>query len=331
MDVAMTVGSEGQARRLFERMLWIRLVEETIAARYGKPGEPQEMRCPVHLSIGQEAVAVGVCATLSDRDHVFSTHRCHAHYLAKGGALEPMLGEIYGKATGCVGGRGGSMHLMDLSVGMQASIPIVASVIPLAVGAALAFKMDGQPHISTVFFGDAAMEEGVWHESANFARLRDLPVLFVCENNLYSVYTPLNQRQPDGALRRFAEAHALPVIAADGNDVEAVYAAASKAVDSVRSGDGPAFLLFDTYRFREHCGPNFDDHLEYRDPDEVAHWQSRDPLAAYESKLRARGVVTEADVSGLRTRLEAEVEVSFRRAQEAPLPSPSTVADHIYA
>ncbi len=316
---------------LFEHMLYIRLVEEEIAARYGAPGQPQEMRCPVHLSIGQEATAVGVCAALTDQDHAYSTHRCHAHYLAKGGLLDPMLGEIYGKQTGCVGGRGGSMHLMDTRVGMHASIPIVSSVIPLAVGAALAMKMDGLDSLSAVFFGDGAMEEGAWHEAANFARLRALPVLFVCENNLYSVYTPLHLRQPDGALARFAQAHALPIWQADGMDVEATHTAATAAVASIRAGKGPAVMLLDTYRFREHCGPNDDDPLGYREPGELAAWHRRDPVTAQRARLIERGDATAAALDALQQRLAAEISAGFERARAAPLPGPSAAADHVYA
>lgn len=319
-----------QAQRFYDRMLWIRLVEEQIAARYGKAGEPQEMRCPVHLSIGQEAAAVGVCEALRTEDLVFSTHRCHAHYLAKGGALDPMLGEIYGKATGCIGGRGGSMHLTDLSVGMFLSIPIVASVIPLAVGAALSMKLDGADSLACVFFGDAALEEGVWHEAANFARVQNLPVLFVCENNFYSVYTPLHQRQPDAQLTRFADAHRIPVFTADGNDVEATFGVTEQAVAAVRKGEGPAFLSLETYRFREHCGPNYDDHLGYRAAGELEEWQARDPLTTYAAALKARDVWT-TELDGLNAAYEAEIDKAFTRADAAPLPTPDMAGDHVYA
>ena len=191
---------------LYACMQRIRLVEEAISTRYVE----QEMRCPVHLSIGQEAAAAGVCLALETRDKVFSTHRSHAHYLSKGGDLRKMLAEIYGKATGCIGGRGGSMHIMDLDVNMVASIPIVGSCIPLAVGSALADSLDGRDNVSIAYLGDASVEEGVFHESANFAKLRDLPVLFVCENNLYSVYTQLHERQPDRPITSLAEAHGTP-------------------------------------------------------------------------------------------------------------------------
>ena len=169
-------------KSLAESLFRLRMVENEISKRYSH----QEMRCPVHLSIGQEAVAVGVCKNLEKEDQVYSTHRCHSHYLAKGGNLQSMISEIYGKKSGCCGGRGGSMHLMDISVGMMLSLPIVASVIPIAVGAAMSKKINKSKTIVVVFFGDAAVEEGVFHESANFASLHNLPILFVCENNFAS-------------------------------------------------------------------------------------------------------------------------------------------------
>ena len=215
------------ARCLYRSMLNIRLVEEGIAERY----DEQEMRCPVHLSIGQEAAASGVGLALHEKDRIFSTHRSHAHYLAKGGDLRAMLAEIYGKAEGCVGGRGGSMHLMDPNAGMMASIPIVGSCIPLAVGTALSDAIDGNNRVSIAYLGDASIEEGVFHESANFARLRDLPVLFVCENNLYSVYSHLEIRQPDRPLTAVAAAHNIRASHHDGNDVEAVHRATIQAAN----------------------------------------------------------------------------------------------------
>ena len=180
--------------RLYESMLRIRLVEESIAERYSE----EKMRCPTHLSIGQEAISVGVCSNLSIEDKVLSTHRAHAHYLAKGGCLKSMLAEIYGKVTGCSKGMGGSMHLIDKSVGFMGSTAIVGNTIPVAVGLGLALKLKKEKLISCVFFGDAAVEEGVFFESINFAIIHNLPVLFICENNLYSVYSGLDVRQPKG-------------------------------------------------------------------------------------------------------------------------------------
>lgn len=325
-DGDVTIANAGVVD-LYAQMLRIRLIEDAIAARYAEG----QMRCPVHLSIGQEAAAVGVSAALRIEDRCFSTHRCHAHYLAKGGDLDRMLAEIHGKETGCLGGRGGSMHLMDADVGMELSVPIVGSSIPLAVGYALADRMDGKDRVSVAYFGDAAVEEGVFHESANFAALRKLAVLFVCENNLFSVYTHLNERQPDRPLEALAQAHGFPGIRCDGNDVEAVLAAAQSAVARARAGEGPTLLVLDTYRWREHCGPNFDDHLGYREPAEWQAWQGRDPVASAHARLRNAGLLDDAAEAALRARIDEEIRLSFDRALAAPLPDPATAGDFVYA
>ena len=317
----------GQLPRMHRDMLRIRMVEETIADRYAE----QEMRCPVHLSIGQEATAVGVCHALRHTDRVFSTHRCHAHYLAMDGDLNAMLAEIYGKVAGCIGGRGGSMHLTDPAKGMIASVPIVASSVPLAVGAALADQIDGNRNVSVAFFGDATVEEGVFHESANFASLRKLPVLFVCENNLYSVYTALRNRQPPRQITELARAHAMNIASADGNNVVAVFEAAQQAVERARRGDGPSFLLLDTYRWREHCGPGYDNNIGYRTEAEFEAWRLRCPIEASRAKLRAQGLLTPADEASLAADIKQEIDAAFEFAKAARLPEPSQAVAHVYA
>ena len=266
------------AEQIIHDMLLIRLAEEGIIARYGKAGEAQPMRCPVHLSIGQEAAAVGACHYLTPQDRIFSTHRCHAHYLAKGGDMTRMMKEIYGKLGGCIDGRGGSMHLMDDDAGVTMSVPIVASSIPLAVGTALADKIDGKKNVSLAFFGDASIEEGVFHESMNFASLMQLPVIFVCENNLFSVYTHISERQPPRPLEDLAVAHKMERITIDGNDPFVVAETFKRVIAEAREQCKPAFVVMNTYRWREHCGVNFDDHLGYRDPAEFDVWKQRDPM-----------------------------------------------------
>ena len=312
---------------LYACMQRIRLVEEAISTRYVE----QEMRCPVHLSIGQEAAAAGVCLALETRDKVFSTHRSHAHYLSKGGDLRKMLAEIYGKATGCIGGRGGSMHIMDLDVNMVASIPIVGSCIPLAVGSALADSLDGRDDVSIAYLGDASVEEGVFHESANFAKLRDLPVLFVCENNLYSVYTQLHERQPDRPITSLAEAHGIPTYHCDGNDVEEVYRSTLNALKNARSNKGPSFLLLDTYRWLEHCGPNFDNDIGYRTEVEFRIWKNRDPVILYKKNLLKKGILTEEGNVELKCEIQKEITAAFDFAKNSPYPDHSTAINHVYA
>jgi pyruvate/2-oxoglutarate/acetoin dehydrogenase E1 component/TPP-dependent pyruvate/acetoin dehydrogenase alpha subunit len=307
-------------------MLRIRLIEERIAERYAE----QKMRCPVHLSVGQEAAAVGACLPLTPADRIVTTHRCHGHYLAKGGNLTAMLAELYGRASGCCGGRGGSMHLFDDEAGVLASVPIVGSSIALGVGAALHFKQRREPHVAMVFLGDGALEEGVFHESANLAAVHGLPVVFFVENNLYSVYTPLRERQPERPLSELGRAHALPVLTADGNDVEAVYRVSSEAVARARRAEGPTLVIVDTYRYREHCGPNYDDDLGYRPAGELKRFKAQCPVAQLAARLEAEhGVDAEA-----RARFEQEIELelsaAFAAAESAPLPDPSSAEQHLY-
>lgn len=314
---------------LYEQMLRIRMVEETIAQLYSE----QEMRCPVHLSIGQEAVAVGVCAQLSKSDVVFSGHRCHAHYLAKGGDLRSFLSELYGKATGCCQGKGGSMHLTDQSVGFLAAAPIVGSTIPMAVGAAFGFQMRHENKIAVAFLGEGAAEEGVFYESLNFAALKKLPVLFVLENNFYSVYSPLSVRQPEG--RSYSEiASALGVKSwaeSDGNDLLNVYTTAAEAISHVRSGEGPALIAFTTYRWREHCGPNFDNDIGYRQPAEYEKWRKLCPLTACRRQLDLNGMMSDDGHKALSDKISAEIDDAVKFAKQSPFPDKEQLQTNVWA
>ena len=316
-----------QLLRMYRDMLRIRMIEEGIADRYSE----QEMRCPVHLSIGQEAVAVGTCHALQHTDRIFSTHRCHAHYLAMDGDLQAMLAEIYGKASGCTGGRGGSMHLTDHDKGLIASVPIVGSSIPLAVGSALADQIDGNQNVSVAFFGDAAVEEGAFHESANFAGLHKLPVLFVCENNGYALFTPLKDRQPPRLLSELPGAYGMSFDSADGNDAVAVFKAARTAVQRAREGYGASFLLLNTYRHRESCGPGFDHHLGYRSEEEYQSWLARCPVKLGKDALVSLGLMDLAEEANMTGELKREIDEAFAYAKAAPLPDPSQASAHIYA
>ena len=265
-------------KKLIESMLRIRLVEESIAERYSE----QKMRCPTHLSIGQEAISVGVCANLTKQDQVLSTHRAHAHYLAKGGCLKSMIAEIYGKVSGCSKGMGGSMHLIDTSVGFMGSTAIVGNTIPVAVGLALEKKLHNKKSIACVFFGDGATEEGAFYESLNFAIIHSLPILFICENNLYSVYSGLEVRQPPKRkIYKMVKAMGISVHHGNGNDVEEVFRIVKHAKSNITQGGGPQFLEFDTYRWREHCGPNYDNDLGYREESEFLYWKKKDPLKVF--------------------------------------------------
>jgi TPP-dependent pyruvate/acetoin dehydrogenase alpha subunit len=326
-SVAENKGSPEPAAtlRLFSEMLRIRLIEEEIAARYLQ----EKMRCPVHLSVGQEAVAVGVSAVLRRTDQIVTTHRCHAHYLAKGGDLKAMLCELMGREPGCCSGRGGSMHLFDRNAGVLLSLPIVAASIPIGVGAAFAMKRKNEDNVAVIYLGDASVEEGTFHESANFAALHRLPVIFVCENNLYSVYTPLHERQPARPLTELGRAHGLETLHVDGNDAFAVRDATAVAVARARAGKGASFILADTYRWREHCGPNYDNALGYRTLEEFEGWQGRDPLL--ELRRRVGAALSDATTKDLQQTIAEEIAAAFAFAEAAPFPDPKTIGQFIYA
>ncbi|MFA6217324.1 MAG: thiamine pyrophosphate-dependent dehydrogenase E1 component subunit alpha [Candidatus Omnitrophota bacterium] len=316
------------ALSLYYQMLRIRMVEEAIARVYTQ----WQMRCPVHLCIGQEAVAAGLCANLLKKDYVLSNHRSHGHYLAKGGSLKAMFSEIYGKENGCSGGKGGSMHLVDLDAGILGSTPIVAGIIPVAAGVAFGIQMKKEHSISVAFFGDAATEEGVFAESLNFAALKKLPVIFVCENNYFSVYSPLSVRQPKKRNNlSIARGFGVEGEEGDGNDVEYVFKAAKKAVMYARSLRGPYYLQFDTYRFREHCGPNFDNELGYRTEIEFSRWCKRCPLETYQRKLLHKGSITAKIINEYKTGIQLEINEAVSFAQKSPFPKPGEAFTGVYA
>ena len=298
--------------KLFESMLRIRLVEESIANKYSE----QKMRCPTHLSIGQEAIAVGVCANLTSQDQVLSTHRAHAHYLAKGGCLNSMMAEIYGKASGCSKGMGGSMHLIDTSVGFMGSTAIVGNTIPVAVGLALEKKLTRKKSIACVFFGDGATEEGAFYESVNFAIIHSLPILFICENNLYSVYSGLEVRQPaDRKIYKMVRAMGISAQHGNGNDVEEVARKVKHAKTMILKSGGPQFLEFDTYRWREHCGPNFDNNIGYREESEFLKWKKKDPLKNFYSENSQKYIDRKID------KISQEIDDAHQFADDSKFPT----------
>lgn len=315
------------AKQLLFQMRRIRHVEQEIARRYGEG----QMRCPTHLSIGQEAVSAAVGLALRRSDLAVSGHRAHAHYLAKGGSLSAMMAEIYGKIDGCSRGKGGSMHLIDESVGFMGSTAIVAGTIPVGVGLAYGMKCKRSDQVSCIFHGDAAVEAGVFFESVNFAVVKKLPVLFLCENNLYSVYSPLRIRQPEGrSIAKMAEGLGMKTSTGDGNDVAEVYAKTSEALDSIRSGGGPQLLEFSTYRWLEHCGPNYDNDLGYRTEAEFLAWKARDPIARFESVLLTEGTVSADEVGLMDLDIEREVNLAFEFADASPYPTAASAFTDLY-
>jgi len=305
------------AKELLRRMKLIRLAEETIAARYSE----NKMRCPTHLCTGQEAVSAAVGFVLSKDDFAVSSHRAHGHYLGKGGDLRAMLAEIYGKATGCSAGRGGSMHLIDESVGFMGSTAIVGNTIPIGVGLGLSIKLNQTKQVSCIFFGEGATEEGVFYESVNFAVLKKLPVLFICENNLYSVYSSLKDRQPAGRdIYKMVQGLGCPAEKGDGNDVFEIYEKVKKAVALLRGGKGPYFFEFSTYRWREHCGPNFDNDIGYRSEKEFLAWKKKDPVGRLEKDILKKGMLSHQQIDQMEQGIKSKIDAAFHFAEESPFP-----------
>lgn len=314
-------------REMYVTMLRIRMLEEKVAELVSPPAE---IICPCHLYTGQEAVAVGVCSSLIKDDYVFSTHRSHGHYIAKGGDLKALMAELYGRVTGCSKGRGGSMHLTSPDVGLSGSSAIVSGTIPLAVGAALAFSIQKKNGVSVAFFGDGAVNEGVFYESLNFASLKKLPVIFVCENNLYSTHMPISACLANTDIYKMAEAFNISSVRIDGNNVREVFKTANKAIENARRGKGPALIECMTYRWRGHVGPNFDVDKGLRSKDELEYWMDRCPIKALESFLLKHGIVSESKKIQIRGRIEEEINEAIVFAKECPYPDEDNLLGDVF-
>lgn len=312
---------------LYRQMKYIRTVEEEIAHRY-----PQgKMRCPTHLSIGQEA-APGIFSLLVRQgDFCVSTHRGHAHYLAKGANLEKMIAEIYGRVTGCSKGKGGSMHLADLSVNFMGTSAIVGNSIPVGVGLGLSAQLHKTNQISCVFLGDGAVEEGVFYESVNFAVVRNLPVVFICENNLYSVYSDLSVRQPPNRIiSDMVSAIGIDTFSSAGENLQHTYDNMKLAMENARLGKGPQFIEIATYRWREHCGCDFDNHIGYRSESEFKEWFIKDPLNKLEKYLH-EDLSLGSQIDVINQEIAREINIAFASAEAAPYPSPEEAYTGVYA
>ena len=310
---------------VYQRMLTIRLYEEKIVALY----DEQEMKTPVHLYLGEEAVAAAICESLDSQDLIFSNHRSHGHYLAKGGDMTRLTAELYGRRNGCSAGKGGSMHVVDPEAGVSGTSAIVGGGIPLAVGAALAFTIRKQNNVSVVFFGDGAVDEGVFHESLNFAALKQLPVLFVCENNLYATCSHRRQRQSFASIHTLATSYTIPSCQVDGNDAMAVYAAGKTAIEKTRQGGGPQFIECLTYRWKGHVGPDCDVRMGYRDQAELTQWQNACPVKKMRRHLLRKNLVSEAELDSLHASINKKIEASFQQAKQSAFPFPEELYDHV--
>lgn len=319
--------SPDTAHRLLWQMRRIRHVELEIARRYPE----NQMRCPTHLSVGQEGVAAAVGLALRQSDLAVSGHRAHAHYLGKGGGMAAMVAEIYGRSTGCASGKGGSMHLIDEAAGFMGSTAIVGGTIPIGVGLAYGMHCKRSEQVAVIFHGDAAVETGAFFEAANFAATKRLPVLFVCENNQYSVYSHLRVRQPEGrSIADMAAAIGLNTESGDGNDAGAVYTRTSAALERIRAGHGPMLMEWSTYRWLEHCGPNYDNDIGYRTEAEYLEWRAKEPIARYEQTLLDQGIIDAAAIAKMDDDIAAEVSAAFEFALASPFPAPEQAYQDMY-
>lgn len=308
--------SQSFLEKLYIDMVKIRRFEDKVADLVSL----NEIVCPCHLYTGQEAIAVGVCSSLRDDDWVFSTHRSHGHYIAKSGDIRKLMAELYGKSTGCSHGRGGSMHLSLPEKGLPGSSAIVAGTIPLAVGAALSFSLQKTDRIAVAFFGDGATNEGVFYEALNFAALKNLPVLFVCENNLYSTHMPIASCGANTNIYQIPRAFTVPSTRIDGNNVLKVYKTANKAINEIRAGKGPQFIECMTYRWRGHVGPNYDLDKGLRLQDEFDSWMKKCPIKRFEIQLKRRKILSKQRKMSIESMIDAEISECLNYAKNSPFP-----------
>jgi pyruvate dehydrogenase E1 component alpha subunit len=310
---------------MHRRMVRIRLFEEAA----GTLAEAAKLPGFLHLYVGQEAVAAGVCATLSDEDQITSTHRGHGHLVAKGGEFNPMMAELMGKATGYCKGKGGSMHISNLDVGMLGANGIVGAGAPIAVGAGFANKYKGNGNVAAAFFGDGSTNIGAFHEAANMACALRLPVLFICENNEYGEFTRRDKTMAITDIVDRAAGYGMPGVIVDGMDVVAVHEAAVEAAARARRGDGPSLIEAKTYRFYNHHGiQNLG--LKYRGDDEVTKWRERDPIFTFEDRLIAAGTAARADFDAVWATLRDDIAASIEFAEASPLPNPDQLLTDVY-
>jgi TPP-dependent pyruvate/acetoin dehydrogenase alpha subunit len=314
---------------LYRTMVRIRLCEESLV----EPIINGEIRCPCHLYSGQEAIAAGICASLEEDDYVFGNHRSHGHYLAKGGSMSEMVAEIFGCETGCSRGRGGSMHLIAPEQGVLGVAPIVAGTISLAMGAALTSSIRQDGRVSVSFFGDGATGEGVLYECLNFASLKKLPIIFVCENNFYATHMPIRECRVENSIYKVGEPFHIDGSEVEGNDVLQVFEAGKSATEQCRKGRGPVFIECLTYRFRGHVGPDDNlqgNHTDIRPQEEIESWLQQDPIKRFEDYLLSNDLMTDKELQAIRREAEIEVAQSHSFANESPSPDRKELNRYVF-
>jgi len=319
--------NKNNLQKILYKMLLIREADLQISKRYRE----SQMRCPTHLSVGQECVPSVIGTFTTNQDLCVSSHRSHAHYLGKGGSLKKFISELYGKSTGCSKGRGGSMHLTDLDVGFVGSTAIVSNSIPVGVGLSLSSKILGKKQITIIYLGDASIEEGVFFESLNFAIVKKIPVIFVCENNFYSVYSPLSVRQPiNRKIHKMVRGCDIKSYKANGNFTNEVISCFLKAKNFVEKKGKPIFLEFQTYRWFEHCGPNLDDHLKYRNKKELMYWKKNDPIDILQNFLIKKKWINHVAVIRMKNKIAKKIDLAFQYAKRSPFPKKEDLFKYLY-
>ncbi|MBL6933617.1 MAG: thiamine pyrophosphate-dependent dehydrogenase E1 component subunit alpha [Rhodospirillales bacterium] len=319
--ITKTVPSATDTVRLYRTLRYIRRVEEEIARIY--PSD--KIKSPVHLSIGQEAIAVGACDPLMSEDFVSASYRGHAAYLAKGGDLKKMMAELYGKKDGCAGGKAGSMHLIDMPNNVLGMSAVVGTTIPVAAGFALSLKRKAEGNVIVAFMGDGATEEGCFGETLNFSSLHKLPILFVCENNDYAIHTPSSKRWATDRLCERVATYGMPAVRIEDGDVLAIREAATRHIDNMRNGGGPAFLECATYRWREHVGPGEDYESGYRDRNELAAWIEKDQVP------RLGGMLSTDEREAIDAEIESTITEAIAFAENSHFPDTNQLMAHVYA
>lgn len=318
--------SKKELHQLLFEMMRIRQVQLAIESRYPE----NEMKTPVHLCIGQEAVAVGVCTNLKKDDFINSTHRGHGHYLAKGGDLRALIAELYGRESGCSKGRGGSMHLVDTTVSHYGSSSIVGGGISIGTGMGLAIKMQKKNNVSVIFFGDGAADEGALYESINFAALKKLPVIFILENNQYSVCSHVSVRQAGNNIFHTMSAKLLLTKIVNGNNVLNVCDSVHQAVARARAGRGPSFIECRTYRVRGHAGCESQDIAGYRRVEEIEYWKALCPVAAFQKKLLKKKMLTLNEIKKMKKKIDDQIKDAFAFALQSPAPATETFPHYLF-
>lgn len=308
---------------MYKQMVRIRKFEQRIVELFAKAKIPGF----VHTSIGEEAIPVGTCSCLNRDDYMTSTHRGHGHLLAKGGDMSLMMAELFGKETGYCKGKGGSMHIADLDLGILGANGLVGGGITIATGAGLSAKMRGTKQVTVCFFGDGASNQGAFHEGLNLASIWDLPVLYICENNLYALSTPHSQHQRIQNISDRAVAYGIPGVSIDGNDVMGVYEVVGEAVKRARKGAGPTLIECKTYRHRGH---EEGDAEVYRTKEEVREWFKKDPISRFEKELRRRAMLSDETIQAIEKDVDKEIDEAVRFAEESPEPRPELVVEDVY-